>query len=124
MNDTLLAFSDKANGDRYEVVTELGKESGVGRVYLARRLVYLPGLEDPVETAVALIGREYEVARTTEASVERALGQSKADIQSLNRKEFQLGVLEREVAQNRNLYDQFVNHQDVLPYRILLTNPK
>ncbi|HSP79121.1 MAG TPA: GNVR domain-containing protein, partial [Myxococcaceae bacterium] len=36
-------------------------------------------------------------------------GQSKADIQSLNRKEFQLGVLERDVAQNRNLYDMFVN---------------
>jgi capsular exopolysaccharide synthesis family protein len=62
-----------------------------------------------IESAVALIAREYEVARTTETSVERALGQSKSDIQSLNRKEFQLGVLEREVAQNRNLYDMFVN---------------
>jgi len=62
-----------------------------------------------VDTAAAQIGREFEAARTTEASIERALGQSKNDIQSLNRKEFQLGVLEREVAQNRNLYDMFVN---------------
>jgi capsular exopolysaccharide synthesis family protein len=62
-----------------------------------------------VETVVAGFLREYEVARGNEAAVERALGQSKADIQGLNRKEFQLGLLEREAQQNRNLYDMFVN---------------
>jgi polysaccharide biosynthesis transport protein len=41
--------------------------------------------------------------------VSGALGQSKADIQSLNRKDFQLGILERDVQQNRNLYEMFVN---------------
>ena len=62
-----------------------------------------------IEVAIAGVSRDYEVARASEASVERALAQSKSDIQSLNRKEFQLGVLEREVVQNRNLYDLFVN---------------
>jgi polysaccharide biosynthesis transport protein len=62
-----------------------------------------------VEGVVGGLAREYEVARANEAAVERALAQSKADIQGLNRKEFQLGVLEREVQQNRNLYDMFVN---------------
>lgn len=62
-----------------------------------------------VEIVVAGLAREYEVARSSEQSVERALAQSKADIQGFNRKEFQLGVLEREVQQNRNLYDMFVN---------------
>lgn len=61
-----------------------------------------------VESVVAGISREYEVARANEQAVERALGQSKADIQGFNRKEFQLGILEREVQQNRNLYDMFV----------------
>jgi len=61
-----------------------------------------------IEIVVAGISKEYEVARANEAAVERALGQSKADIQGLNRKEFQLGLLEREVQQNRNLYDMFV----------------
>ncbi|MGE0357606.1 MAG: GumC family protein [Burkholderiales bacterium] len=61
-----------------------------------------------VESVVAGISREFEVARANEQAVERALGQSKADIQGFNRKEFQLGVLEREVQQNRNLYDMFV----------------
>lgn len=62
-----------------------------------------------VEIVVGGLAREYEVARSNESAVERALGQSKADIQGINRKEFQLGVLEREVQQNRNLYDMFVN---------------
>ena len=61
-----------------------------------------------IESVVTGIAREYEVARANEAAVERALSQSKGDIQGLNRKEFQLGLLEREVQQNRNLYDMFV----------------
>ena len=62
-----------------------------------------------VEIVVGGLAKDYEVARSNEAAVERALAQSKADIQGLNRKEFQLGVLEREVQQNRNLYDMFVS---------------
>jgi polysaccharide biosynthesis transport protein len=62
-----------------------------------------------VEIAVGSLAKEYEAARANETAVERALAQSKADIQGFNRKEFQLGVLEREVTQNRNLYDMFVN---------------
>ncbi|HET9643246.1 MAG TPA: polysaccharide biosynthesis tyrosine autokinase [Burkholderiaceae bacterium] len=61
-----------------------------------------------IEVVVQGIAKEYEVAKANEASVERALGQSKADIQGINRKEFQLGILEREVSQNRHLYDMFV----------------
>jgi capsular exopolysaccharide synthesis family protein len=62
-----------------------------------------------VETVIGGIAKEYEVAKANEVAVERALGQSKADIQSLNRKDFQLGVLQRDVDQNRNLYEMFVN---------------
>jgi capsular exopolysaccharide synthesis family protein len=62
-----------------------------------------------VEIVVGGLAKEYEQARANESAVERALAQSKADIQGINRKEFQLGVLEREVQQNRNLYDMFVN---------------
>lgn len=61
-----------------------------------------------VGVVVAGMAKEYEQARANEMSIERALGQIKGDIQGYNRKEFQLGVLEREVQQNRNLYDMFV----------------
>jgi succinoglycan biosynthesis transport protein ExoP len=62
-----------------------------------------------VDVVILGLSKELEQARANEAAVERALAQSKADIQGINRKEFQLGVLEREVQQNRNLYDMFVN---------------
>ena len=62
-----------------------------------------------VDIVVGGLAKELEQARANEAAVERALSQSKSDIQSINRKEFQLGVLEREVQQNRHLYDMFVN---------------
>ena len=62
-----------------------------------------------VDVVVGGLAKELEQARANESAVERALGQSKSDIQGMNRKEFQLGVLEREVQQNRNLYDMFVN---------------
>ncbi len=62
-----------------------------------------------VEIVVAGLAKEFEVARANEAAVAGAVAQSKNDIQGINRKEFQLGVLEREVQQNRNLYDMFVN---------------
>jgi capsular exopolysaccharide synthesis family protein len=62
-----------------------------------------------VEIVIAGLSKELDQARANEQAVERALAQSKSDIQGINRKEFQLGVLEREVQQNRNLYDMFVN---------------
>ena len=61
------------------------------------------------EVVVQGLGKELEAARSNELAVERAVAQSKADIQGINHKEFQLGVLDREVQQNRNLYDMFVN---------------
>ena len=61
-----------------------------------------------IESVVAGVEKEYEVARANEQALERALGQSKSEIQGLNRKEFQLGVLEREAQGNKQLYDMFV----------------
>jgi capsular exopolysaccharide synthesis family protein len=62
-----------------------------------------------VEIVVAGVAKEYEVAKANEDALQRALGQSKSEIQGLNRKEFQLGVLEREAQSNRQLYDLFLN---------------
>ena len=61
-----------------------------------------------IESVVAGVEKEYDVARSNEQALERALGQSKAEIQGINRKEFQLGVLEREAQGNKQLYDMFV----------------
>jgi exopolysaccharide transport family protein len=66
-------------------------------------------LKRQVDFVVASITKEYEVARANEQALERALGQAKSDVQGLNRKEYELGVLDREVAANRQLYDMFLN---------------
>lgn len=62
-----------------------------------------------VDSVVSSITREYEVAKATEQSMLASLEKSKAEIQDINRKEFQLAALERDVQSNRQLYDLFVN---------------
>jgi len=54
------------------------------------------------------LAKDYELARANEQSIERALGRSKGDMQSYNRKEFELQSLERDVAANRQLFEAFV----------------
>lgn len=60
------------------------------------------------QTAVQTVTQEFEVAKANEAAAERALTNTRSDLQNLNRKEFQLASLERDVATNRQLYDLFV----------------
>jgi polysaccharide biosynthesis transport protein len=64
-------------------------------------------LKRQVNTAAQGLAKDYELARANESSIERALGRSKGDIQSYNRKEFELQSLERDVTANRQLYDTF-----------------
>ena len=61
-----------------------------------------------VNTAIQGVAKDYELVRANEIAVERALAQSKGDIQLHNRKEFELLALERDVASNRQLYDAFM----------------
>lgn len=55
------------------------------------------------------IKREYLAARSTENQLRAALGSARDAVQDLNRQEFQLGILEREVQANRQLYEMFVS---------------
>ena len=62
-----------------------------------------------VDSVVASITREYEVAKATEQTMQASLNKSKAEIQDMSRKEFQLASLQRDVQTNQQLYDLFVN---------------
>jgi capsular exopolysaccharide synthesis family protein len=53
------------------------------------------------------VTREFEVAKANEAMADRNFNAARNDIQNLNRKEFQLATLEREVATSRQFYDMF-----------------
>lgn len=65
-------------------------------------------LRRQVESVVASVIREYEVARGTERTLEGVLSTAKGSVQTLNRKEGELSIYEREVEANRQMYDMFI----------------
>ncbi|HSN20336.1 MAG TPA: polysaccharide biosynthesis tyrosine autokinase, partial [Usitatibacter sp.] len=113
LRNPLVQRMKEVEADAERVVGESAKRYGPEHPKMIKAKAELEAAREntrrQVEAVVAGLYRDFEVARANEAAVERALSQSKADIQSLNRKDFKLGVLEREVQQNRNLYDMFVN---------------
>ena len=65
-----------------------------------------------VEAAVASFVKEYEVASANERAVEKSLSSAKASVQNINRREFRLEALERDVATNRQIYESFLNRYE------------
>lgn len=61
-----------------------------------------------IELVVGGINNEYQRARSTEKTLEAALSSARGSVQSVNRKEFELGVYEREADSNRQMYDMFM----------------
>jgi succinoglycan biosynthesis transport protein ExoP len=61
-----------------------------------------------IANVIQAASKEYEVARANEEAIERALGRAKGDVQSFNRKEFELSRLERELTANRQMYEMFI----------------
>ena len=92
-----LADASKRYGPEHPRMVQANAELASARDNLKRQ----------IENVVAGVEKEYDVARANEQALERALGQSKFEIQGINRKEFQLSVLEREAQGNKQLYDLF-----------------
>jgi polysaccharide biosynthesis transport protein len=65
-------------------------------------------LRRQIVSVTQTVTRELEVARANEQAVDRALSAAKSDMANLNRKEFQLASLERDVQTNRQLYEMFI----------------
>jgi len=61
-----------------------------------------------IDTVVQSVTREYEVAKGTENMLAQTLNQAKGSVQGINKKEFQLNLLEREVDSNKQIYDLFL----------------
>ncbi len=66
------------------------------------------GTTRAVEQVVASVIRDYESSIAAEKTLEASLNRAKGAVQGLNRKEFELGVLERDVTNNRQMYDLFL----------------
>lgn len=93
-------------------LAELGNRYGKEHPRMVSAEAELKGAREntrkAIESVVASITKEYEIVRANETASEKQLAQAKDDIQNMNRKEYQLNVLEREVASNRQLYDMFL----------------
>jgi polysaccharide biosynthesis transport protein len=66
-------------------------------------------LNRQMQAVVTSLTSEYETTRSTERELESALNAARGGVQNVNRQEFQLGVLEREVEANKQLYEMFMN---------------
>ena len=65
-------------------------------------------LQRQIELVVSSINHEYELALSAEKTLEAAYAAARGTVQGINRKEFELGVREREVESNRQMYDMFM----------------
>jgi succinoglycan biosynthesis transport protein ExoP len=61
-----------------------------------------------IQAAVKSLQEEYIAARRSESALNAELANASGSVQDVNRKEFKLGILEREVDSNKQLYDMFM----------------
>lgn len=66
-------------------------------------------LKAQTQSVLTAMRRDFLAARETERALEGALATAKGGVQGVNRQEFQLGVLEREVQANKQLYELFLS---------------
>ncbi len=112
IRNSIVAEAKKQEGETERRLSELAQRYGSEHPKYVQAEGELKAARDnvrrQVEMVVASVTREYEVARGTERALEGVLGSAKGTVQSLNRKEFELNVLEREVESNRQMYDMFL----------------
>ncbi len=113
IRDPLVQKMKEAEGDAERRMSDAAKRYGPEHPKMIQAKAELEAArantKRQIQFVVQGLAREYEAAKANEGAVQSALAQSKSEIQGYNRKEFQLGILEREVQQNRNLYDMFVS---------------
>ena len=99
----------RASQQLEEVSSTLGEQHS--RVIEARNALSSAQqqLQSQMKAVVASLRREAQAARETERSLEAALSSARSSVQGVNRQEFQLGVLEREVQTNKQLYELFLS---------------
>ena len=103
----------EAEADAERKVAELARRYGPEHVRMIQAHSELTQAREntrrQVQTIAASLANEYQAARANEKALERSMAEAKGSVQTINRKEFQLGALERAVATNRQLYETFVN---------------
>lgn len=108
-----VADAKKQEADASLRVAELGQRYGAEHTKMIEAQSQLKAARDNLNRQMQAVAdsltHEYDTARNTVRAMESALGSAKSTVQTQNREEFQLGVLQREVDSNKQLYDMFMS---------------
>jgi len=93
-------------------ISELGKRYGPKHPKMIQMQAELKdarsSLYRQIQNVVNSVEREYEVARSNKDNLHREFEEAKKDSRGIDKKNYQLDVLQREVDANRSLYDLFL----------------
>lgn len=99
-------------GEAQKLVVQLAENLGPNHIKMQEAQSSLAAakryLAEQRRAVARSLVQEYTLARQAEKSLETALNSAAGNVQDVNRKEFQLQVLEREVSSNKQLYDLFM----------------
>jgi polysaccharide biosynthesis transport protein len=112
-NNPSVQLAVQQEGAAQKLVAELSENLGPNHIKMQEAQSSLAAaqryLAQQRKTAARSLVQEYTLARQAEKSLEMALASATGGVQDVNRKEFQLQVLEREVSSNKQLYDLFMS---------------
>jgi polysaccharide biosynthesis transport protein len=113
MRNPLITRLKEAESEAEKKVSDLGAKHGPEHPRMIQAQAELrqarENVRREVDTVVASLRNEYELARAAERALEGGVATAKGAVQSINRKEFELASLERAVATNRQIYELFLN---------------
>jgi capsular exopolysaccharide synthesis family protein len=112
LNNTLLQDykRDVVNAER--AVSDLQKRYGPKHPKMIKANSDLQAATDnlnqQLQDVINGVRKQYETASTTVRDLENEVAAAKQEVQGVDQKQYQLGVLQREVEANRSLYDLFL----------------
>jgi len=113
LQDTLVGSLKQAESDAKRRVSILAKRYGPKHPKMIQAKADLAevraNVKGRIRSVIRGVEKKYQLAVSNERAIRRALEQAKGEMRSINRKSYQLSVLEREVESNRQLYNMFLD---------------
>ncbi len=113
LSDSVVASLKQAATNARRTVSSLEKRYGPKHPKLIQAKADLSetkvAVSSRVRSVIAGVEREYNVTKSRETAIKNSIWQARGTMQELNRKNFSLQALVREVNSNRQLYQRFVS---------------
>lgn len=112
MEDSLLQSLKGIEANALKDLSTLSQRYGPRHVKILEAKATLEETRNNIDRHIRFLAdkivKDYEVARANYALLSQAMDEAKEQMQQINRKEYRLSVLTREVSANRELYDLFL----------------